>query len=171
MAEDIDSHNGAGAGGDPAFEVVGVEVVGVGLDLDEDGGDALEEEGVDGGGKGEGGDQHLVPGSQVERTDDQVECGGAGADGDGVLCADIGGEGCLEGGGLGPEGEAPGAQDLDDRLDVGVGDLLGGHGDGLGLHLALLLSSYVNLNIVLRVVDLEVCRFCPVTRCEGPQEA
>ena len=87
MPEHIHHHARRRVSGFVAASSGRIQVVGVGLDVDEDGRGPLEENGVDAGREREGRDEDLVTGPDPERSHDQVESGSAGADGDGVLGA------------------------------------------------------------------------------------
>lgn len=82
VAEGFDGDDGFGAGGDGAAEAGDVEVVGFGVDVDEDGFGADEEDAVGGGDEGEGGGDDFVAFFDAGGEHGDVEAGGAGGDGD-----------------------------------------------------------------------------------------
>ena len=87
VPEHVDDHDGLRPIGDPSLEVGGVEVVRVGLDVDEDRRGPLEEEGVGARRERERRHQDLVARTDAERLDDQVQRRGARGDRDPVLDA------------------------------------------------------------------------------------
>ena len=96
------------------------EVAGAQLDIGEDRFGAGVADRVGGGDEGQRGHHHLVAGAEAERDQGQVQRGGAGTEGDGVLRADPLGEGPFEGGDPGALGDPAGAH----RLGGGLGLLL-----------------------------------------------
>jgi len=123
VAEGFDGEDGFGFGGDGGFDFVGIEVEGLGVDVDEDGSGADHLDDVGGGDEGEGGGDDLVAGADVQGEEAAVEAGGAGGDGDGFVDVEVVLEGVFELGAFGAQGEMAGFQNVDDGLDFGVGDV------------------------------------------------
>ena len=90
-------HDGAGARRDGAADGGGIEIVGVRIDVGEDGDALLVENADDGAHIGDGRDDHFIAGAETEGGDGDVEGGGAGGRGEEmgevVVAAKFGGEG------------------------------------------------------------------------------
>ncbi len=121
----VDRDHRPGPPGEQRFDGGGGEVAGGPVDLREHRHRTGVGDGVGGGDEGERGDDHLVPRTDARADQRQVQRGGAGGDRDGVLDAEVLGEGPLEGGDPGALGHPAGA----DRLGGGLGLLLAEPGD------------------------------------------
>ena len=98
LAAVVDGHDGddflAGSefGFDPALGIGDVEVEIFDLAVDEDGAGAEVTDDFGGGGEGHRGHNDALTGLEADGFEGEVQCGGAGVDGDGVFLRDIGGE-------------------------------------------------------------------------------
>ena len=106
VTKHVDHHDRFRAVGAPAFEFLGVEVVGVRRDVDKHRFEPLVEQDIHARRKGEGGYKHLVSGGESQRADNQVQGRRPGIDRDGVLDPHVFGHRLLKGDDLWAEGEA-----------------------------------------------------------------
>ena len=93
-----------------------VEVIGLGVDIDEDGCGTRIAHDIGRGDKGERGDDDLVPGANAEQHQRQMQCRGAARGGHGLLDAHIVGDQTFECGHLRPLDDPPRPQNLDDSV-------------------------------------------------------
>ena len=89
-------HDCGGAGGDRGSDLLGHHVPGVGVGVDHHGGGAGAHDGGGAGDDCEGGQDHLIAGSQLEGSHGDVEGGAAVGAGDAVLAAHAAAEGLLK---------------------------------------------------------------------------
>ena len=129
LAEEIDADEGSGleaAGGlgfgDAGFEVVGVDLEGSGIDVDEDGGCAEDKGDFGGGGVGECREEDGVAGADAFGHHGDLQGVGAGADADAVFCAAVVGEAGFELGDFGAHDELAVGEDGVDAGFQGAGD-------------------------------------------------
>ena len=101
------------------FECGGVEVAGVGLNIDEHRMRAAEFDRMGGGDMGHGRHHHLVAGADALREQRQMQAGGAGRHADRALDARAGGESLLESLGDRAVDELRARHDAGHRLDLG----------------------------------------------------
>lgn len=104
------------------FDPVGIDVVGLGVDVAEDGPSPLHQYAGGGGDEGEGGCDHLVPLSYAQGGEGGVKAGGAVADGDAVIGADVLGEPILEPSHSLPLGQDPALQNRPDLVQLIAGE-------------------------------------------------
>jgi len=130
VAEGGDSDDGLGAWGDGGFELGGVHVEGDGVDIDKDGSGTDHEDAVAAGDEGVGSGDDFVAGADAEGGHEEVKAAGATVDSDAEAASDAA---CDEGFELfdhGADGEATGAEGLQDQGLFEVGDVGLGEGDG-----------------------------------------
>jgi hypothetical protein len=132
QAEQVDRADGSGARRDGRLDQPGIHVVGVGLDVDEDGRRARRQHGAARRVEGVTDRDDLVSGLEVERRVDRHERQRAVGDGDGMPHADELGPPLLELGDTPALGDHPAAQDLADRLDLFLADVGTDDGDHAG---------------------------------------
>ena len=94
VAVDMHGHDGGGFWGDGGFNLGGVETAGGGVDVDEDGADAVPPEGVGGGHETIGGGDHFAGDAEGLQGGDEGE-GAVGEEGE-EGHAEVGGEGGFE---------------------------------------------------------------------------
>ena len=92
LAVEADRQDGLGAVGDPGFDQGGVDVAGVGFDIDEDRFGAEQDDDFGGGDKGEGSGDDFIAGADAEGHEADEQGFGAAGDGDAVFGAGVGGE-------------------------------------------------------------------------------
>ena len=121
QAAEVDDEDGAGLVGDSRLEPGGVDVVGVLVDVDEDGGEAGAEDAGGGGHVGVGRNEDFGAARQVEAHEGELEGDAAAVDAEAVGGALVGGEGLFKLVDLAGAKTAPGAaaNDFSDGLDVG----------------------------------------------------
>ena len=110
--------------GDRRFEAGDIDVVGVGIDIDEDRLGLGQRHDLGGRGEGEARHEDRVAGTDAGGQQRQQQRVGAVGAGDAMLGADIGGELLLELGDLRPENVAAVRDDLVDRRRQPVADAL-----------------------------------------------
>lgn len=115
------------------FHQVGVDVAGLGVNIDENGDGVLEEQGVAGCDKGERGGDDQVAGADSGGADAQVQTSRARVDSEGVLGPGQVAESLLKTRDVLSHTEDGGVDDIDDRLALGVSQVGGGHGDFHGV--------------------------------------
>ena len=120
QAAEVDDEDGAGLVGDGGLELGGVDVVGVLVDVDEDGGEAGAEDAGGGGHVGVGRNEDFGAARQVEAHEGEFEGNAAAVDTEAVGGALVGGEGLFKLVDLAGAESAPGtaANHLGDGLDV-----------------------------------------------------
>ena len=133
QAAEVDNENGGGQVGDGGLEARGVDVVGVLVNVDEDGGEAGAEDAGGGGHVGVGRDEDFGAAGQMQAHEGEFEGDAAAVDAKAVVRALVGGEGLFElvdlvGAKTTP---AAAANHFGDGLDVGFLDD-GPFGEGFG---------------------------------------
>ena len=119
----VDGHNRLRPRRDLRLDLLRVDVVVVEADVGEDGLRALEEDRVDGGAEGERRRDHLVALADAGGHEHEMQARRAGADGDGVLAADVVAEALLEEARLRAGRQPAGADGIDDLRDLLFGDV------------------------------------------------
>ncbi len=89
LSEEMNGHDGLGAVAEAGEGFVGIEVEGVGFDIDENRSRAEADDDVGAGDKAEGGNDDFVSRAHAEAGEGQEEGIGAGGDADGVFGAEV----------------------------------------------------------------------------------
>ena len=142
VADEVGGEDRLGAGREHRLDGVDVDVVGVGLHVDERGHDAGAHERCDVGGEGDRGGDHLVAGLAPEQLDREVQRGGTRVAHDPVPLAEVLGHALLERLHVLADAQRrrTAAQNFDDGLDLLLAvhaprvldaPLVGPHDDGL----------------------------------------
>ncbi len=113
-AVQVDRQDAGGPGGDGRLDLLGIDVVGGRIHVDEHRGGAGMVDGVDGGDEGVGHRDDLVTGPDPHRPQDQLQGREARVDPDTVADPAVGGELLLEGHDRLTEHEVPAVEDLGD---------------------------------------------------------
>ena len=111
LSEEVNGHDGFCFWSDAAGGVGEIEVEGVGVVINEDGGGADARDAAGGGEEGEGGAEDFVAGADVEGHEGEQDGVGAGGDADGVFGVGEGGGGLFEVGDFAAEDELAGFED------------------------------------------------------------
>ncbi len=110
LAVQMNRQDGPGARGEGSLEQGRIEVKVAGVDVHQHGAGPHVLDGLEGGDKGKGRGDHLIPRPQAHGPQGDDEGIGAGAAGDHVGDAQVGGQLLLQGGDLGPPHEGPRGQ-------------------------------------------------------------
>lgn len=121
-AVEVDHDYGLRLLGDRIFDPVGIDVVGLRVDVAEDGPRPLHQNARGGGDEGEGGRDHLISLSNAQGGEGGVKACGAVADGDAVIGADVLGEPILEPSHRLPLGQDPALQNRPDLVQLIAGE-------------------------------------------------
>ena len=105
LAVEADGQDGLGAGAELGLDEAGVDVAGLGFDVDEHWGGADQDDDFGGGDEGEGGGDDLVPGADAKGHQADEQGLGTAGDGDAVAGAGVGGQACFQFPHLGAEDE------------------------------------------------------------------
>lgn len=97
VTEEVDGDDGFGFGGNFFFNFLGIDIHGLGIDIDEDGCGVEVGDAPGGGCEGEGGGDDFVTWLDAKGHEAEVEGGGAAVGGDAVFGVVVGGEGLFEG--------------------------------------------------------------------------